>query len=89
MFCRDKDFIPVSGSPGVLRDTATSIPEIAMRFHTGKVGLALFIYYFFFYSDCIFSPSSEDRGFREIEMQQRFNSDNSLGNKWRLRYQLT
>ena len=54
MFCRDKDFIPVSGSPGGIRDTATSIPEIAVRFHAGEVGLALFIYYFFFYSDCIF-----------------------------------
>lgn len=56
MFCRDEDFIPISGLPGGLRDTATSIPEIAMRFHTGKVGLALFIYYFFFYSDCISFP---------------------------------
>ena len=51
MFCRDKDFIPVSGSPGGIRDNATSIPEIAMRFHAGEVGLALFISYLFFYSD--------------------------------------
>ena len=84
MFCRDKDCIPVSGSPGGIRDTATSIPEIAVRFHAGEVGLALFIYYFFFYSDCIFFFPSEDRGFCEIEMQQWFNSDASLGNKWRL-----
>ena len=54
VFCRDKDFIPVSGSPGGIRDNATSIPEIAMRFHAGEVGLALFISYLFFYSDCIF-----------------------------------
>ena len=54
MFCRDKDCIPVSGSPGGIRDTATFIPEIAVRFHAGEVGLALFIYYFFFYSDFIF-----------------------------------
>lgn len=54
MFCRDKDFIPVSGSPGGIRDNATSIPEIAMRFHAGEVGLALFISYLFSYSDCIF-----------------------------------
>lgn len=54
MFCRDKDFIPVSGSPGGIRDNATSIPEFAMRFHAGEVGLALFISYLFFYSDCIF-----------------------------------
>ena len=54
MFCRDKDFVPASGSPGEIRGSTTSIPEIAVRFHAGKVRLALFIYYFFFYSDCIF-----------------------------------
>ena len=89
MFCRDKDFVPASGSPGEIRGSTTSIPEIAVRFHAGKVRLALFIYYFFFYSDCIFFFFAEDRGFGETEMQQWFNSDIGLGNKWRLRKQLS
>lgn len=46
MFCRDTDF--VSGSPGEIRGSATSILEVAVRFHTGKVRLALFIYLFIF-----------------------------------------
>lgn len=84
MFCRDKDFVLVSGSPGEIRGSTTSIPEIAVRFHVGKVRLALFIYYFFFYSDCIF--------FFFFCWRQRlwwdwnaawFSSNIGLGNKWK------